>query len=64
MNIFLVLNVLNLNPASGDSKGSDSALQMMLFDKHPDGPYIDFLKQVYSPLHPVIRASHYNNKMV
>jgi hypothetical protein len=46
MNMFLVLNVLNLSP--GD-------LQVMLFDLHPDGPYMELIKRAYSPNHDVIR---------
>ena len=46
------------------SNTTSSSLQVVLFDRMPDGPYIDLLNRVYSPHHPVIRAEHYENKRV
>jgi hypothetical protein len=34
-------------------------VQMMLYDRHPDGPFMDLIKEAYSPNHDIIRASHY-----
>ena len=93
MNMFLVLNVLNISSTSSPttspssinqrsltssttshpdlntssnttSNTTSSSLQVVLFDRMPDGPYIDLLTRVYSPHHPVIRAEHYGNKRV
>jgi hypothetical protein len=38
--------------------------QVMLFDKHPDGPFHELIKQAFSPNYDVIRASNYRNKQV
>ena len=50
MNMFLVLSILEQDPKD---------LQVMLFDRHPDGPYLDLIKTAFSPNHDVIRPSHY-----
>ena len=55
MNIFLALKILRLN---------ESEVQIMLFDRHADGPYKSFLQRVFSPNHEVIRASHYQGRKV
>ncbi len=34
-------------------------VQVMLYDRHPDGPFTELIKQAYSPNHDIIRASHY-----
>lgn len=55
MNMFLVNSVL----------GSDmSKQQVMLFDRQPDGPYIDLIKKAYSPNHNVARREDYNGERV
>ena len=54
MNMFLVQSVLQ-------SAGSQ---QVMLFDKHPDGPYMELIEKAFSPGGPVIRPSHYRGKKV
>ena len=80
MNMFLVLNILNISTSSTTTSSStnqhpltsqtttssttSSSLQVVLFDRMPDGPYIDLLTRVYSPRHPVIRSTHYENKRV
>lgn len=55
MNMLLVMRVLNL---------SADDMQVVLFDKYPDGPYIDLIKKAYSPKHDVIRHAHYGGKKV
>jgi hypothetical protein len=55
MNIFLVKSILGL-----DFRES----QMMLFDRQPDGPYIELIEKAFSPSHPVIRRDHYKEKRV
>ena len=58
MNIFLVLNVLGMSPRN-------SKLQMMYFDRQPDGPYKQFVGKVYAPVDgDVQRPRKYNNKIV
>jgi hypothetical protein len=49
MNMFLVLSALRLDP---------EALQVMLFDLHPDDPYMELISKAFSPRHPVIRHTH------
>lgn len=53
--MFLVKSILNL-PVED--------MQVMLFDKHPDGPFMDLIQKAYSPHHPVIRHQHYKGKKV
>lgn len=55
MNMFLVGSALDLD---------FNDVQVMLFDKHPDGPYHEMISKVYSPNHPVIRHDHYKGKKV
>ena len=55
MNMFVALGVTNI-PAS--------STQVMLFDMHPDGPYMDLIQQAFSPNYPVIRHKHYKGKKV
>lgn len=55
MNMFLVLSMLNI-PVND--------LQVVLFDKHSDGPFIDLIKAAFSPKHSILRANHFNNKIV
>lgn len=47
---------------------SDSLITMtvMLFDQHPDGPYMDLIQRAFSPSssRPVIRQDHYKGKKV
>lgn len=54
MNMFFVLSILKL---------STENLQVMLFDKHSDGPYFDLIQTAFSR-HPVIRHGHYNRKTI
>jgi hypothetical protein len=55
MNMFLVANVLDL-PMDD--------LQVMLFDKFSDGPYLELIQKAYSRNHPVIRHQAYSGKKV
>ena len=55
MNIFLVMSALNLDPENQ---------QLMLFDKHPDGPYMELYSKAFSKKYPVIRNDHYGNKII
>lgn len=55
MNMFLVMNALDLDPHS---------MQVMLFDLHPDGPYTDLIRKAYSPNHDLLRHQHYRGKKV
>lgn len=55
MNMFLVLSVLRVHP---------SGIQVMLFDKHTDGPYLDLIKKAYSPKHPVLRYHEFSGTKV
>lgn len=56
MNIFLVMSALGLS--------RDDGMQIALFDLHPDGPYSQFLTQVYAPKHPIIRAANFGDKKI
>lgn len=53
--MFLVLSVLNISPQE---------LQVMLFDKHPDGPYVDLIKNAFSRSNDLIRYSFYSGEKV
>lgn len=55
MNMFLVLNIIGVDPVYH---------QVMLFDQHPDGPYMELIKSAFSPNFEIIRNSHYGNKKV
>lgn len=55
MNMFLVYSALGLDPQQ---------TQAVLFDKHPDGPYLDLVAKAFSPRHPVVRHGHYGRKRV
>jgi protein O-GlcNAc transferase len=55
MNMFLALQIADV---------STDQLQVMLFDTHPDGPYMDLIQKAYSPNHAVIRPAHYQNKVI
>ncbi len=55
MNMYLVKSVLGLDLA---------AVQVMLLDRHPDGPYHELISKAFSPNHPVIRHQHYRGKKV
>lgn len=55
MNIYLVLSILGM-PFDKN--------QVILFDKHPDGPFMDLIKNAFSPSHPIIRKSYYKNEKV
>ena len=59
MNMFLVQSVLKYEDSS-----SEAAMQVMLFDKHPDGPYTELIEKAFSPGGPVLRHSHYRGKKV
>jgi hypothetical protein len=55
MNMFLVNSVLGVEVAT---------LQVMLFDKHPNGPYYELIGKAFSPNRPVLRHQHYRGKKV
>mmetsp|Transcript_19965 Transcript_19965/g.28603 ORF Transcript_19965/g.28603 Transcript_19965/m.28603 type:complete len:582 (+) Transcript_19965:16-1761(+) len=55
MNMFLVKSVLQ-------SKADN--MQVMLFDKHPDGPYLELIQQAFANNKPVLRHQHYRNQKV
>lgn len=55
MNMFLVMNSLNLN---------SSAMRVVLFDNHLDGPYTDLIKAAYSPNFPISRISDFGHRKV
>ncbi|CAE7543467.1 Eogt [Symbiodinium microadriaticum] len=55
MNMFVVLSVLNIKPDD---------IQVMLFDKHTDGPYYDLIRRAYSPRHELLRHGHFQKKKV
>ena len=38
--------------------------QVLLFDKHLDGPYLELIKKAFSPNHPVTRHQAYKGKKV
>lgn len=54
MNMFLVMEVLGVKP---------SEQQVMLFDRHPDGPYVELLTHAYTT-RPLIRHQHYKGKKI
>jgi hypothetical protein len=55
MNMFLVMNIIGVDPLYH---------QVMLFDQHPDGPYMELIKSAFSPNYEVLRNSDYRNKKV
>ena len=55
MNMMLVMRALGIKP--GDQ-------QVVLFDNHKDGPYLDLIKNAFSPNHPVIRHQDFKGKTV
>lgn len=55
MNMYLVKRILNVDFGS---------TQVMLFDQHPDGPFIELIEKAFSPSHSVIRHSHYRGQKV
>jgi hypothetical protein len=55
MNMFLVSTVLGL---------SFKDTQVMLFDKHIDGPFLELIRKAFSPNHEVIRHEHFKGKKV
>lgn len=55
MNAMLVMKVLGLDPASQ---------QVVLFDNHVDGPYIELIKNVFSPNLPILRHQDYRGRKV
>lgn len=50
LNLYLVSRILRL-----DLKN----LQVVLFDKHVDGPFFDYIQTAFSPRNPLRRAEHY-----
>lgn len=73
MNIFLVLSILKFSSDSSTSgsinketinKSLLNDLKILLFDRHPDGPYRDFLQRVYTPKHTIGRPGDYKTKVV
>ena len=55
MNMLLVLSAVGV---------SAETLQVMLFDLHTDGPFLELIKNAFSPNHNVIRHTHYGSKKV
>jgi len=55
MNMYLVLSALQLPP---------SDLQVVLFDKHPDGPYMDLIEKAFAGNRKPLRHQHYKGKTV
>lgn len=55
MNMYLVMNILGLTAEE---------MQVILFDSHADGPYIDLIRKAFSPNHPVLRAAAYKSSTV
>lgn len=55
MNMFVVQTALGLDPAD---------TQVMLFDKHPDGPYHELISRAFSANHPVLRHGDYRGQRV
>lgn len=55
MNMFLVYEILGLQP---------SEVQVMLFDRFADGPYLELIRRAFSPDHPVLRHTHYRGKVL
>lgn len=54
MNMLLVYRMLGLDEA---------AVQVMLFDRFSDGPYLDLVHKAYGPSYPVLRHTHYQGKV-
>ena len=55
MNMMLVMRALEIPP---------ERQQVVLFDNHPDGPYMELIKAAYSPNHPILRHKDYDDKVV
>ena len=43
---------------------SAQEMQVMLFDRHPNGPYMELIKKAFSPNHNIIRHEHFRGKIV
>jgi len=39
-------------------------MQVMLFDKHPDGPYLELIQKAFANSKPVLRHQHYKKQKV
>lgn len=59
-----VLSHIQLTPTSMSI--APITMTVMLFDQHPDGPYMDLIQRAFSPssFRPVIRQDHYKGKKV
>lgn len=55
MNMHLIQRILNLDWKT---------VQVMLFDKHPNGPFMDLINKAYCPKFGTIRHNHYSHKKV
>jgi hypothetical protein len=55
MNMFLVKTALDLDVTE---------MQVMLFDRHPDGPFTELIQKAFSPNHSLLRHEHYKHRMV
>jgi len=55
MNMYLVMQALGQAPSS---------MQVMLFDKHSDGPYTELIQKAFSAGRPPMRKEMYQNKVV
>ncbi len=55
MNMFLVMSA---------TKTRSSSMQVVLMDKHTDGPYMELIKNAFSPNFPVMRHGSYSGKTV
>lgn len=53
MNMLLVKTALRIDD-----------MQVMLFDQHPDGPFLELIHKAYSPKQPPLRHQHYGGKKV
>ena len=55
MNMMLVMYALRIN---------SNQQQVVLFDNHDDGPYMDLIKAAYSPNYPILRHDNFKGKVI
>eukprot|EP01032_Pedospumella_encystans_P018298 gene18298-20835_t len=55
MNMLLVYRMLGLD---------EKEVQVMLFDRFSNGPYLELIQKAFSPQHPVLRHTYYKGKVL
>ena len=61
LNMFLIMSILNINPHDINNNGGQ---QVLLFDRHINGPFFELIQQAFSPLNLIKRISDYKSKII